>query len=311
VPTADPRYGVIVTSVESRALNVLGVTEYIDYTMATGGVPTGKRKILYVSSVSPVRVLEIQQAAAAAPGSVWYVLGEPNAHGKSVEDVVAGLHDTYAVIKQSDPTALITSPSILNFGFSCIFCRGYPTGGGWINEFRKQYVEIYDVEPPIDIWAIDVFPIVWPNPDPDAHPTVSEAFPTVRDDIVIDQIEEYRAWIDLYPASRGKPIWITEFGLHWGYSDWDTDAPGCDTPAPAGVYETEEVKQYLREVYTWLEQNADEMNIERWFTFATYRDLAACQSDSANGLSLFDSPGPNGNLTDMGQFFKDWIHGVR
>jgi hypothetical protein len=307
VPTADPRYGVIVTSVESRALSVLGVTEYINYTMTTGGVPAGKRKVLYVSSVSPIPVLQIQQAAAAAPGSVWYVLGEPNAHGRTVEDVIVGLHDTYAVIKQSDPTALITSPSILNFGFSCINCAGYPPGGSWIYDFREQYVEIYGVDPPIDIWAIDVFPIVWPGAN---HP-VSQAFPTVRHDIVIEQIEDYREWIDFYPASQGKPIWITEFGLHWGFSDWDTDAPGCDTPAPAGVYETDKVKQYLREVYTWLENNADEMNIERWFTFATYRDLSACQSDSANGLSLLDSPGPNGNLTEIGQFFKDWVHGVR
>jgi hypothetical protein len=298
---------VIVTSNDARALSLLDVTEYIDYAMTTADVPSGKRKILYVRSVSPVPVLEIQQAAAAAPGSVWYVLGEPNAHGSTVEDVIAGLHDTYAVIRQADPTALITSPSILNFEFSCINCTGYPTGRSWIDQFRSEYLAIYGEEPPIDIWAIDVFPIVWPGP---GHP-VSEVFPTVRHDIVKEQIEDYRDWIDLYPASRGKPIWITEFGLHWGFSNWDTSVPDCDTPTPAGVYETEKVKSYLREVYTWLEDNASEMNIQRWFTYSTYQDITVCRSDTANGLSLLSNNGPNGNLTEIGQFFRDWVHGVR
>ena len=305
--TPDPRYGVIVTSDDARALNELRVTEYIDYTVTTDDIPAGKRKVFYVRSVSPVPVLQIQEAAAAAPGSVWYVLGEPNAHGLTVEDVIVGLHDTYAIIKQTDPTALITSPSILNFSFSCTNCAGYPTGGSWIHQFRREYVEIYSEDPPIDIWAIDVFPIVWPG----NGVSVDDAFPTVRDDIVIDQIEEYRDWLDLFPASRDKPIWITEFGLHWGYNDWEPNAPDCTTPAPKGPYQTEAVKDYLRTVYSWLEDNSDSMNIQRWFTFTTYRDLSECQSDSANGLSLFDSPGPNGNLTEMGLFFRDWIHGVR
>jgi hypothetical protein len=137
-PTADPRYGVIVTSDDAHALQTLGVTDYIDYSATLSDVPDGKRKLIYISSVDPLPLDAIRRGAAEAPGSVWYVLGEPNAHGKAVGDVVVGLHDTYAAIKQADPAALITSPSILNFGFSCINCGGYQAGGSWINRFVNE-----------------------------------------------------------------------------------------------------------------------------------------------------------------------------
>jgi hypothetical protein len=162
------------------------------------------------------------------------------------------------------------------------------------------------VDPPIDIWAIDVFPIIWP-----INGNVSEAFPTTRADIVIAQVQEYRDWIDRYEAHAGKAIWVTEFGLHWGFSDWDTDREGCTTPAPAGEYQTEAVRRYMAEVYTWLEDNSDALNIERWFTFSSYRDLAVCHSDSGNGLTLFNSPAADGELTEIGEFFRDRVYGIR
>jgi hypothetical protein len=280
------------------------VTDYIDYSFTTDNIPEGKRKILYVNTVNPVQESTIQASATAAPGSVWYVLGEPNGRGIPVESVLAGLHDTYQVIKDADPTALITSPSILNFNFTCIGCGGFQSGAEWIAIFRDQYLSTYGEEPPIDIWAIDAFPIIWP-----VDGDVEAAFPNTRSDIVIAQIAEYREWIDSIEASEGKPIWITEFGLHWGFSDWVPDSPGCPGPLPAGEYETDAVRQYLSEVYTWLEENSDALNIERWFTFSSYRDIDSCQADSGNGLSLLDSIGIDGQLTEIGGFFLEWIKG--
>jgi len=298
---------VIVTSDDQHALTTLGVTDYIDYSATLSDIPEGKRKLVYISKVNPVPMETIEQVAADAPGSIWYVLGEPNGHGVTIESVLPQLHDTYEAIKAADPTALITSPSMLNFGFSCINCGGYTTGGSWINNFIIEYFGAYGEFPPIDIFAIDLFPLVWPG----GSLSVEEAFPTVRDDIVINQVVEYREWIDLWDAYRDKPIWITEFGLHWGFSDWELDTPGCNTPAPKGEYQAEEVKAYLGRVYEWLEANSEEMNIEKWFTFATYIDIHTCRPDSGNGLSLFDSPGTDGELTEVGQFFKDWVHGIR
>lgn len=286
---------------------MFGITDYIDYTTQLTDVPAGARKILYLNVVNPVQTSRIQEAAAAAPGSIWYVLGEPNAHGKPVQDVIVGLHDTYEAIKQADPTALITSPSILNFAFNCINCSGYQTGADWIYSFRTTYMDFYGEPPPIDIWAIDVFPIVWPGGSLPA----SQAFPTVRDDIVIKQLQDYRLWLDIWDDSRGKPIWVTEFGLHWGFTDWKFGVAGCSGPSPVGEYQTAKVKDYLRRVYTWLEANSDANNIQRWFTFSSYRDISVCQSDSGNGLSFLDSSGTSGQTTDVGQFFYNWIRGIR
>lgn len=307
LPTPDPRYGLIVTSDDARAREVFGVVDYIDYSSNLTDVPPGSRKILYIPSVNPVPTQRIMIAAAQAPGSIWYVLGEPNAHGSTVEDVLVGLHDTYAAIKQADPSALITSPSILNFSFTCINCGGYQHGGRWIHNFRAQYFDLYAEEPPIDIWAIDVFPLVWPATELPA----SEAFPTVRDDLVVRQVRDFRSWIDEREFSQGKPIWVTEFGLHWGFSDWVSGVPGCKTPSPVGEYLTAEVIAYLERVYTWFEANANTMNIERWFTYSTYKNIEVCQGDSGNGLSMLDSPGVSGALTDVGKFYNDWIRGIR
>lgn len=290
-----------------RAAELFGAPDYIDYSFNTENVAPGARKILYLNTVNPVPLASIQAAAANAPGSVWYVLGEPNAHGVSVSEVLIGLHDTYAAIKTADPTALITSPSILNFSFNCINCGGYLHGATWITNFWFDYIELFGEEPPIDIWAIDVFPIVWPSGGDS-----SDAFPTVRDDIVVRQIAEFREWVDSRESTRGDPVWVTEFGLHWGFEDWQFGVDGCDgQPTPLGEYLTDEVRDYLKRTYTWLEENSEQLNIERWFTFTSYRDIHRCHGDSGNGLSLLDSGDASGNLSEIGAFYNDWVRGIR
>ncbi len=297
------------TSDRERAFEVFESEIFIDYTSNLDDVPTGARKVIYLARVDPLPSGEqIKELADRAPGSVWYVLGEPNAHGVTVEDSIVALHDTYAAIKSADPTALITSPSILNYSFNCINCGGYAYGATWITDFYFGYIDLFGEAPPIDIWAIDVFPIVWPA----SNLPPGEAFPTVRDDIVIKQIEEFREWVDSRPESRGKPIWITEFGLHWGFEDWKFGVEGCDgRPTPTGEYLADEVIDYLSRVYMWLEANSASMNIERWFTFSTYKDIATCEGDSGNGLSMLNDSGPHGELTEVGEFYNNWIRGIR
>ncbi len=284
------------------------MTDFIDYSHNPNNVPEDTRKVLYLNTVNPVQIEAIKQAAKQAPGSVWYILGEPNVAPISVEDILVGLHDTYAAIKSADPTALITSPSILNFSFTCINCGGYLHGATWITNFVFDYVELFGEEPPIDIWAIDVFPIVWPG----GRLSSADAFPTVRDDIVKAQVEEYREFIDSRESSRGAPIWITEFGLHWGFEDWRYGVEGCgNQPTPVGEYLTDQVQDYLVRTYTWLEEQSGPLNIERWFTFSSHRDISVCHGDSGNGLSLLDGPGADAGLTEIGEFYNDWIRGIR
>jgi len=266
------------------------------------GVVSG-RQVIYITSVDPVPIAQITRAAVDFPaGSVWYVLGEPNVGGPTGADAVVGLHDTYALIKSLDPTALITSPSLLNFSFTCIGCNGYTPGETWADDFRTSYDFLYGVAPPVDIWAIDTFPIAWGPAE----------FPTVKSNIVIDQVTELRDYLDAIPGQAGKPIWVTEFGLHWGYTNWTQSEPACSGLSyPVGEYQTESVKQYLREVYEWLESNAVSKNIGRWFTFSSFRDLSACHADGGYGLTLYEQSGGENVLTEIGQFYLDWTHGIR
>ena len=240
---------------------------------------------------------EIQQIAQAAPGSVWYVGGEPNVISSvgsaEMTAIIEKLHYYYTEIRAADPTARITSPSLLNWEFVCNnTCAGYARGKDWAVEFRLQYLSRYGAEPPVDIWAIDVYPLDW------AH------LPTTNSAIPLSQITGLREYLNSVPALASKPIWVTELSLHWGWDAHAENVPGCTTWAPAGTYRTAEVISYLETVYSWLETFSDTMKVEKWFTFITYVDIWHCRSDGFAGLSLFDGPSPGASLTAVGQFYK-------
>ena len=170
-------------------------------------------------------------------------------------------------------------------------------------EFRAAYVAEYGVEPPIDIWAIDVYPLDWVN------------LPTVDHQLIIAQVNGLRQYLDA-AGLQNEPIWITELGLHWGYDamlfsvDEGYDI-SCDPyPQPTGTYQTAQVIGYLDGVFDWLDANAISKKIEKWFLFNTYRDITTCTSDAYAGLTLFDGPGVGANLTEVGQFFRDRVLGT-
>ena len=237
------------------------------------------------------------------PSAVWYVVGEPNRRaGYGASDIVTQLHDLYLEIKTADSTAKITSPSILNWEFTWSGCRGFQTGHSWLDEFRTAYVNQYGEEPPIDIWAIDVYPLDWWN------------LPTVDHQIAIDQVAGLRQYLDSI-GQQDKPIWITELGLHWGYDDWVWGLEGCtidgaQITSPAGEYQTEQVISYLGMILDWLEANAESKSIEKWFLFSTYKEITKCNSSAYAGLTLFDTPETGASLTEVGQFFRDRVLGI-
>ena len=285
---------------------MLGTKWFLDYSLDVNAIPQGHSKLLYINSVPGPSPQEIQDLVAQAPGSVWYIVGEPNRRaGYAAGDIVDQLHDLYVSIKAADPTALITSPSVLNWDYTCLRpeyhgCSWDLSGREWVEDFRATYLTTYGEEPPVDIWAIDAYPLDWLH------------LPTVNAQIPIDQISGMRQYLDAIPAHRGKPIWVTEFSLHWGYNCpepalwpagcFDFSSDGISPRADA-VYQEGAVLQYLTTVYDWLEQNSAPMNIQKWFTFKTYADLLAPTTDGFAGLSLFNSPAPGANLTPVGELF--------
>ena len=308
IPVDADLYGVILHTLDPAEqqwfMDIVGTNWFLDWTSTVEDLPNGHEKPISIMSLPGPSTQRIQELAALAPGSIWYIVGEPNRRaGYGAGDIVTQLHDLYSDIKTADPTAKITSPSILNWEFTCKGCAGYPYGSLWLDEFRTAYLTQYGEEPPIDIWAIDVYHLDWTN------------LPTVDHQLVIDQISGLRQYLDA-AGHQGDPIWITELGLHWGWDgmlfsiDEEYDS-SCDPyPQPTGTYQTDQVIGYLDEVFDWLDANAASQNIEKWFLLSTYYDINTCNSGSYAGLTLFDGPVVGASLTEVGQFFRDRVLGI-
>jgi hypothetical protein len=308
------KYGVI-THTEKPAelastLNKVESDWYIAFSSDVDNIPSGKNKLIYVT-VSPSNTVltagQIQTIAAARPGSMWYVSGEPNVN-YAVDDVIQDLRYYYIEIKSADPSAIITSPSILNWDFTCIGCGGYTSGESWMTSFVSRYQDLYGEQPPWDRWAIDLYPLDWQNfPNTGFEADVIQQYapnlPPPSKSIPAKQVEGYRAYIDSLPGRAGEPIIVTEIGIHWGWSEITFSAPGCNSAAPAGEYKPIVVRDYFNSVFTWLEQHAVSHNIERWFTYITYNNMNKCRVDSYAGMSLLDAPGTAANLTDIGRWY--------
>ena len=255
----------------------------------------------------------IQAVAQQSPGAVWYILGEPNRFHQydgrndgtlpegldEIISVVDQLHTLYTTIKQVDPTAKITSPSALNWDFTCTNCGGYESGHSWMDKFYTQYVSRHGL-PPIDIWAIDIYPLDWAN------------IPTVNASIAVQQVQDMRAYFNNIPAQANKPIWITELSMLWGWENLLYNQPGClrngvDYPKPAGTYRTDLVLNYMRTVFDWLETNSAPLNIQRWFQFWTYEDITICNEGAYAGISLFTGPQTGAPLSATGNYFRNRV----
>jgi S1-C subfamily serine protease len=305
-PTPDPRYGVIVhtkdLAIQKWLLDDLGVEWYIDGQHSASEIANwaqGHKRVFYVD-VPVVGDLytpaEIQQITVAAPGAVWYVSGEPNRRF-TANQLIERLHYYYTEIKAADPTARITSPSLLNFDFICNGCGGYQSGRSWSNDYRAAYQNKYGMEPPVDIWAIDLYPLDWIN------------LPTTNAWVMMDQVSALRGYLDAIPAHSGKPIWITELGVHWGWDSMEWGVAGCgDTPQPSGQYRGDKVLEYMERMFDYLDQNAVSQNIEKWFFFITYYDVTQCNYEAYAGISLYTDSGIGSSRTAMGDYFRQRVH---
>ena len=180
---------------------------------------------------------ELRARAARHPGAAWVIGNEPNT---SLQDnlsppAYAAFFDrVVTAIRAGDSSARIVAPNTLNFDFRCRGCAGDDlTGREWIDGFRAAYRELRGTEPPIDIWGIHAYEIDWIDP-PMTDVSVMQA-----------QLEGLRAYLDSIPEQRGRPIWLTEFAIIWGYDDWRfTEGPDGELlVAPAGRFRADLVEQ--------------------------------------------------------------------
>jgi hypothetical protein len=291
-------------------LQTLNSDWYLRFDSDLSQHPAGKSRPIYIE-VSPSHPLkthdQLQTLANQMPGAIWYVSGEPNRQF-TVDDIVEDLRYYYTEIKSVDPTARITSPSILNWDFTCIGCGGYTKGQTWMAELISRYQDLYGTSPPWDVWAIDLYPLDWANfPNTGFFPeTIAQYAPSLppnSESIPAKQLDAYRTYIDSLPGRAGDPIIVTEIGIHWGWSSIQYGVSGCGVGKPVGEYKPLVLKDYFNSIFTWFEDHATSHDIERWFTYTTYSDVANCRYDGYSGMSLLDSLSVNAGLSDLGRWY--------
>jgi hypothetical protein len=316
IPTADARFALIVggrdNSEAAYFANTLSVDWYLDYGASPSVDPglSKLRAIMLESGFHPYSDAEIIDMVSADPGSYFQIGNEPNIFEDAVH-LPAGYAEAlnyYATrIKAADSTAKIVGPNILNFDFTCIGCGGYTSGHTWIEQMRQSYLSSYGTEPPIDVWAIHQYPLDWFN------------FPTVNDAILTQDLDAFRSYLDSLPGQSGSEIWITEFGLHWGFEALQFQEDGtlepCDPavvsrcwPGPVGEYMTSEVINYLDRLTSFYKSNSARLNLQRWFLWRHNYSFGPNPSGT-NGLTLFDSFYEGGVLTPVGTAYRNLIFG--
>ena len=324
----DDRFGIVLhsrtTSDNTYFLEQLGISWYLDLESDMSQVPAGASKVGYVRVPSGASAwvtgafdsvnemsnddlaalgmpteTELEQMAAASPGTAWYLFGEPNKYGYITGDRFAPVFRHLSThIKLGDPTATIVSPSILNWEWTCYQLCYYEPGKNWIAAFIATYETEYGEKPPVDAWAIDAYPIDWvrtPNTG------------AVHAPIAIDQISGLSDYPAAIPEYQDTPIWITEIALHVGYDGWTQDSGNF---VPVGVYHWDAMSDYIVEVLDWLEANASDKNIERWFFYKSWRDVSNASTDGFMGITFFDDPEVGALPNCLGETYRSRALGL-
>lgn len=335
--TVDERYGVVLhTSSKFENdyfLDQMGLNWYLNFGSAMSQVPDGASKLPFfqvpmdaavwnsgqpesIETLSDEQIAglgfktrtQIQQMAQDSPGTYWYIFGEANKYGYMTGKRFAPVfHYFVTQLKLGDPTAKIVGTSILNWDYTCIGCAGYQSGEGWLQAFISEYALKYGENPPVDVWAIDIYPIDWnntPNNDPGKLAFYSAKggnFPHWS--IAIQQLQGMRAYLDGVPEYASTPMWITEIAIHMGYDGWGWVTFPTEM-APSGAYHWDLMSDYLTSVLDWLEANAASKLIERWFFFSSWKDIVNIGSDGYMGISFYDGPGVGASLTCLGDVYR-------
>lgn len=233
--------------------------------------------------------------------SYWLIGNEPNVPGQddAPPDVYArSLHDLTAKIKAADPQAYLIGPNVLNWNYVCDGCPGYTMGQTWTQQLMKVYSSLYKAPLPFDAYSLHTYSLDW------------NKLPLANSNRDIAQIQALRSFLDANADTKAKPIWLTEFGVIWGYDglSWKKDANGNWRVLPAGQLRTDLITNYLTNDLNWFEANAIAMHLDRWFLYTSY-GLPEAYTDTFSGISLLDGNSPQARLTNYGQLYVKAMRG--
>ncbi len=292
----DPRFGVFLTSALPdggvHALDALHVQWFIG-----AAPPSLAYAPTHILDTLGLPLATVASLAQRYPGRAWSLGLEPNGYAMNDPQTQPAayarrLHDIATTLHAADLTALLIGPDILNWSADCAGCIGMPTGQAWTEALRSAYLADFGEELPFDVWAIHTYPLDWQH------------LPTVNYALMEQQLVQFRQYLDSIPAERGKPIWDTELGVHWGYTAYQfQNIDGTKVLLPAGVLRQDLVIDYFQHMLNWLTQNGAQYNITRWFVYSTYNPDVP--GDHAGAITLLDGPGSAAGLTVFGRMYAD------
>ena len=293
ITASDPSLGPLETV--RRALDQLGLRWYASFDHDADVVPSGANKVMVVSTRVLAPEPGLRESARKRPGSYWVIGREPNVPGgdpRGPMQYAEALQYYHRIIKDADPTAKLVGPNVLNWDVTCQACPGFDLGRQWTEAFRGAYRQLAGVEPPIDVWGIQTADLNW------------EQLPMVNWQPLGDQLAALRTYLDAVPAHRGKPIWVTEFAIVWGYErvDWNQQPDGSWRAYPSGQYRADLLAAALQGYLGWLEANAERLGIDRWLVYGSYPPPDPFMAEYA-GLRLLSTPA--GAATSTGSVVRD------
>ncbi len=314
-PTANAdRYGLIVTGLEkepdptaslNHALSLSNLGWWYQYGPGSPPVSVKTTRQIYLirtwhggaANGGFEAWLDFVRAGKFTRPSFWLIGNEPNVPGQdntSPEVYAEALHRAAETIRAADPQATLIGPNVLNWSVTCQACPGFPSGLDWTNSMRAAYRARFGTEPPLDAWSLHAYDLNW------------NRLPLIDQGQDAAQIEALRRYLDAVPALTAKPIWLTEFGVVWGYDDlkWEQNGAGEWIAQPRGTYRQDLLEAYLRGSLDWLESNAGRLRLGRWFLF-TSRGEAESFSPVFGGISLFDASSPQAHLTSFGRLYTE------
>ncbi len=285
------------------SVSVLGVTSWYLYNTLPSPSPVGTQVAeIELGSIgaTPIAVATIQAAAQQNPGAYWIIGNEPNVPGPtavSTDFYAEQLQYYSSAIKGADPTAQIVGPNVLNWNFTCTGCTAYTTGSSFTEGILTSWANLYGGDPPIDVWSLHAYPITW------------NALPMTNSSIVEQQITGMSNYLATIPSEANKPIWLSEYGVLWGYDGLQAVSSGCASApncfAPIGAYDTAATNAYLNTLIPWMQTTGAQYRLQRWFLFTT---IGSAESFATTypGISLMDS---TGSLTTFGQLYRQYATG--
>ena len=239
----------------------------------------------------------IAAAARARPGSAWLIGNEPNIPGQDELDgaaYAAELERYRLIIKAADPAAVLVAPNVQNLYAPCVGCQGAVLGVDFLDAWRAAHRARFGGEPRIDAFGLHLYDVNW------------ERLPMTDHDASLRELEAARRYVDSVPAWRDRPLWVTEYGVIWGFPDYaHRDLPdGSTRLAPVGALDDGALLAYLDELTRYFQANATRLRLERWFVFANAR-YAEPYADAPAGIALFEAPAADAGLTAAGRRYRE------